>query len=486
MRWCDLDDSLEQRINSKAEMISTETLPNATKSIRTRRIRKNRTSNKKVLFIAAGLVVVLFLACGTLVGYYTWDRHTIVNGVKISGINVGNMTQSQAKSAADKEIDRLLNQTVNLTDGQHSNDVKLSDLGLSISDDKALKDAYDISRTGSVYHRIIAKMDAEKGVSFQFSSQWDDKKMQESLDKLFGQYNKPAIDASYKITDQNTMLIESEQTGSTYDVDALKTQIKAINYLKPVSGLNVNFKDQQPKVTAAQLEGEKITGLLATYTTHFDPSQTARTENVQLAAKALDKAVIKPGDILSFNNIVGERTVEGGYKDAYIIVNGKFIPGLAGGICQVSSTLYNTGLLANLSVVQRSNHDLAITYAPLGQDATVAYPDLDLKFRNTTAGYLLIRTRTTSNTLTIDLYGKVNPGQEVTITDSTESVVQPEEQRVVDKTLKHGESVVKQQGQPGYVVKSIRTVKVNGKVVSSEPLQKSLYKALPKIINVGP
>ncbi|WP_242966874.1 VanW family protein [Desulfosporosinus sp. FKA] len=481
-----MDESIEQRINSQTEMISTETLPKASKSIRNRRIRRNRTSKRKIFYIVAGVVVFLFVACGSFIGYYTWDQHTIVDGVKISGINVSNMTQSQAKSAANKEIDLLLNQTVKLSDGQHSNDVKLSDLGLSISADKALQDAYDLSRTGSIYHRIVAKMDAAKGVSFKFSSQWDDKKMQESLDKLFGQYNKPAIDATYKITNANTMLIEHEQTGSIYDVDGLKSQIKAINYLNPVSELKVNFKEQQPKVTAAQLEGEKITGLLASYTTHFDPSQTARTENVQLAAKSLDMAVIKPGDILSFNNIVGERTVAGGYKDAYIIVNGKFIPGLAGGICQVSSTLYNTGLLADLSVVQRTNHDLAITYAPLGQDATVAYPDLDLKFRNNTGGYVLVRTRTTSNTLTIDLYGKVKPGQEVAITDTTESVVQPDEQRVVDKTLKHGETVVKQQGQPGYVVNSIRTVKLNGKVVSSEPLQKSVYKALPKIINIGP
>lgn len=160
-------------------------------------------------------------------------------------------------------------------------------------------------------------------------------------------------------------------------------------------------------------------------------------------------------------------------------------PVLRGGICQVSSTLYNTGLLADLPVVQRSNHDLAITYAPLGQDATVAYPDLDLKFNNNTGGYLLIRTSTTSNSLTIQLYGKVKPGQEVAISNTTESVLPVEEQRHVDETLGHGVSVVKQRGQQGYVVNSTRTVKINGKVVSTEPLNKSVYKAMPTIIAVG-
>ncbi|HZK83955.1 MAG TPA: VanW family protein [Desulfosporosinus sp.] len=190
--------------------------------------------------------------------------------------------------------------------------------------------------------------------------------------------------------------------------------------------------------------------------------------------------------MLSFNKIVGERTIEGGYKDAYIIVNGQFVPGLAGGICQVSTTLYNTGLLANLAVAQWSNHDLAITYAPLGQDATVAYPDLDLKFKNNTGGYLLVRTITKYNTLTIELYGKVTPGQEVVITNTIESIIPAPVQRLVDETMVHGASVSKQQGQPGYFVKSKRTVKVKGIVVSSEPLNKSHYKALPKIFTVGP
>ncbi|MDP4125545.1 MAG: VanW family protein [Bacillota bacterium] len=281
------------------------------------------------------------------------------------------------------------------------------------------------------------------------------------------------------------MSIQSEHVGFVYNPETITSQIKEIDIYKPPSEIKVEFKEQVPQLTSKVLDDQKVTGLLASYTTHFDPSQTARSENVRIAAKALDKSIIKPGDILSFNNIVGERTVEGGYKDAYIIVNGQFVPGLAGGICQVSSTLYNTGLLANLPVTQRSNHDLAITYVPLGQDATVAYPDLDLKFNNNTGGYLLIRTRTSANSITIELYGKVKPGQEVSISNTTESVLPVEEQRHVDETMAHGAAIVKQHGQPGYIVNSTRTVKLNGKVVSTEPLQKSVYKALPTIIAVG-
>ncbi|MDQ7092461.1 VanW family protein [Desulfosporosinus sp. PR] len=483
-----MDESQEKRAKfGRDEVAATEVYGHNRNPVkRRRRAGKNRILNKKAVLIVSGIVLLLLLAVTIPVVYYTWDHHTIVEGVKIAGVNVGNMTQTQAQAALDQEITHLKSQTLALDADQKTINISLGDLGLLVSGDQALQNAYAISRKGSFYSKISAKMNAAKGVDFNLTSNWDDKKMTETLNSQLGSYNKPAVDASFAITPQNTMNIKGEQNGSNFDLDALKTQIKALDIFHPSSGVKVAFKDQSPQVTAAQLESQKITGLLATYTTHFDPSQVERSENVRLAANALDKAVVKPGDILSFNNIVGERTVEGGYKDAYIIVDGKFVPGLAGGICQVSSTLYNTGLLANLPVVQRSNHDLAITYVPLGQDATVAYPDLDLKFQNNTGAYLLIRTKTTSNSLTIELYGKVVPGQTVEIANTTESVTQPDEQHVVDQTLKHGVSVIKQQGQPGYLVKSVRTVKIDGKVVSTDPLKQSVYVPLPKIIASGP
>jgi vancomycin resistance protein YoaR len=444
-----------------------------------------RIMKKKPFYITFGIFLIMLIVAGASLLFYTWDRHTIVEGVSISGINVSNLTQDQAKTEIDKEVHRLLNQTLKLTVGQQSPEFKLEDLGLVVGDDLALQEAYTISRNGSIINKLRGKIAAAKGINFELTQKWDDQKLKDSLNRALAMFNKPASDASFEITNQNTMNIHNEHVGATIDTDALILQIKGINIFKPLPSFEVALKDQLPVITAAQLENQKITGLLASYTTQFDPSQSARTENVRIAAKALDMAVIKPGDTLSFNQIVGERTVEGGYLDAYIIVDGKFVPGLAGGICQVSSTLYNTGLLADLAVTQRSNHDLAISYVPLGQDATVAYPNLDLKFDNNTGGYLLIRTKTTSDSITVDIYGKVKPGQEVFITNTTESVIPPDEQRLVDETLAHGVSVLKQQGQQGYVVKSVRTVKVNGKVVSSEPLKQSVYKALPRIYAVG-
>lgn len=441
---------------------------------------------KKAFYSIVGLLLITLVLSGTLLLFYTRDQHTIVKGVSISGVNVGNLSQDEAKASIDKEIERLINQTVKLNLEQQSLEVKLADLGLSVTSDLALLEAYEISRKGSLPNKVLTKMSAAKGINFNLSQKWDDQILKNSLDQNLEEFDNPAKDASFEISNQNTMNIIKEQAGTTFDSDALITQIKEIDIYKPASEIKVDFKEELPQLTAAELEDQKITGLLASYTTRFDPSQSERTENVRVATKALDMTVVKPGDTFSFNNIVGERTVAGGYKDAFIIVDGKFVPGLGGGICQVSSTLYNVGLLANLSVVQRSNHDLAISYVPLGQDATVAYPDLDLKFNNNSDGYLLLRAWTTSNAVTIQLYGKVKPGQEVVITNKTESIIPAQEQRWVDETLAHGVTVLKQQGHSGSLVSSVRTVKLNGKVISSEPLKQSRYLSVPTIYAVGP
>jgi len=446
----------------------------------------NNLRRNKYFLVTTGLLFIVIFSVAILALIYTHDQHRFSEGVTISGLKVSNLTQDQAKTIIDKEVHTLLGQTIKLNVGPQSPEVKLEDLGLSVNEDLALQQAYDIGRKGSIFEKVSSKISARNGVNIIFPQKWDELKLSQTLKGTLEKFSNPATDATFQITKDNTMAIKSEHVGLVIDSETLIMKIKEINIYKLVPELKVDFKDQIPVLTAVQLEDQKITGLLASYTTRFDPTQTARTENVKIATKALDMAIIKPGDTLSFNKIVGERTVEGGYKDAYIIVNGEFVPGLAGGICQVSSTLYNTGLLANLAVTQRTNHDLAIKYVPLGQDATVAYPDLDLKFNNNTGGYLLLRTRSDYNTVTIELYGKVKPGQEVFIGNTIESLIPAVEQRLVDETMAHGVSVVKQQGQPGYNVKSVRTVKVNGVIVSSDPLSKSRYVALPKIFAVGP
>lgn len=140
------------------------------------------------------------------------------------------------------------------------------------------------------------------------------------------------------------------------------------------------------------------------YSTRFNSSMINRTHNISLAAKALDGIVLAPGARFSFNGSVGDRTIEAGYLEAPVISGDAFISGIGGGVCQVSTTLYNAALLAHLEILERHPHSLPVSYVPAGKDATVSYPTLDLKFRNSLKINLRIRSLVEGNTLNIALW----------------------------------------------------------------------------------
>ncbi|AFL99105.1 putative vancomycin resistance protein [Desulfitobacterium dehalogenans ATCC 51507] len=143
---------------------------------------------------------------------------------------------------------------------------------------------------------------------------------------------------------------------------------------------------------------------LAEFSTRFNVNEVNRTENIRLATEAINGTRIAPGEIFSFNETVGERTIAAGYKEAVVIEGNSFIPGIGGGICQVSSTLFNATNLAHLEIVERHHHSLPVGYVPPGQDATVFYSVLDFKFKNTTKEDIILRTLVEGGTLTIKIY----------------------------------------------------------------------------------
>ena len=176
----------------------------------------------------------------------------------------------------------------------------------------------------------------------------------------------------------------------------------------------INTQTMGVKVLEGRVEGyEKPVKLnlkvseplpLAEFSTRFNVNEVNRTENIRLAAEAIDGARLAPGEIFSFNETVGERTMAAGYKEAVVIEGNRFIPGIGGGICQVSSTLFNAANQAHLEIVERHHHSLPVGYVPPGQDATVFYAVLDFKFKNTTKEPLVLRTWVEGGTLTIKIY----------------------------------------------------------------------------------
>ena len=181
-----------------------------------------------------------------------------------------------------------------------------------------------------------------------------------------------------------------------------------------------------------------ITGVVGSYHTTYG-GIPSRLHNVALVAQLIDGALIAPGGTFSFNGTTGERTAEKGFQEAPVIINGELQTGLGGGICQVSTTVFNAAYEAGLQIDERTNHALYISHYPLGRDATVNYPDLDLKFTNDTDKWLLLRTFVGSGSLTVNLYGTPQNRRVETAEQPLRVVGAPRVDRVKDPTLLKGD-----------------------------------------------
>lgn len=283
-------------------------------------------------------------------------------------------------------------------------------------------------------------------------------------------------------TDPSGNTISPSQSGADFDVAEAQQLLDGTEerYVEvPVQLL-------APEVTTEDLKSKLFRDTLSSSTTKFNAGLKNRTTNVKLAASHINGTILNPGDVFSYNKTVGPRTYANGFLDATVFANGGAEDGVGGGICQVSSTLYVAALHADLSIVERKNHSLYVSYVPLGQDATVAYGAIDFRFENNTDYPIKIVAGTKGSSLTISLLGTKTQNKKVEIATSTLSSDPFQVVYQDDPTLQPGATKVKSGGYPGYKTQSYRVVYVDGKEVSRTLENTSTYKRLDKVILQGP
>lgn len=368
----------------------------------------NKPQRRKILLIILGAILTLFGVLTLSLVLYTWDRGTIAKGVVLE-ISLEQLSIEEAEFKLEQLSNSIHKRPIHLVSGEKSYQLSSQELGLTYTYDEPLQKACLIGREGNLIDKAVSKYKASWGITFEPDYHWDDPALVETLTKHLSTLNIPAEDAHFSVNSDNYLEIVPEKPGKQVDIESLAESIKK-QFPNGNQEIRIPFKEVTPILTKKDLENVKLNDLLSDYTTYFDPNQKERTFNIMLAAKAIDATVLKPGDVFSFNRTVGPRTALAGYQEAMIIEGNTFVPGLGGGVCQVSSTLYNAVRLvsSSLSVIERWRHSLPVTYVPSGQDATVAYPTLDFKFRNDTGGFLLIRSLVKGNSLSFSIY-KSNP-----------------------------------------------------------------------------
>lgn len=248
----------------------------------------------------------------------------------------------------------------------------------------------------------------------------------------------------------------------------------------------IPLKITVPKKTLSDLGEEAFPDKLATFTTRYDPSNLNRSNNISISAEKIDGTIIMPGETFSYNQTVGERTIAEGYKEAGAYAGGRVVQDVGGGICQTSSTLYNAALLANLEIVDRSNHQFLTSYVSAGRDATVSWGAIDFKFKNTRTYPIKIEASAKNGVCTMSIVGiKEEKEYEVVIQPVVLSYIPYTTKYENDPTIEEGKEVIEQSGYTGCTSETYRILKLNGNVVSKTLLSKDTYDPMTKIIKRG-
>ena len=431
-----------------------------------------------------GTIFALILAAA-FIAFPVWQGYAykgkIYNNISVSGFNVGGLTLSQARN----RLRRLPPppQNITITAESFSERLDINSLGASARLSKALMRAYGAGRDDSFYAQLpSAAARAVNPQNIQIEYRLNEAKLLKLLEEIGVLLNRPAINAK-RLTSGGNITIEPHQVGRTLLVDSSAKNIRA-SLGRNGRRAALAFKLDTPGTTAESLRVQKIEVMIAQFSTDFDPKQEGRNTNIVLAAKKIDGHLVHPGDVFSFNDVVGARTADRGYKLATVIENGNLAQGIGGGICQLATTVYNAYMIAGLPTVERNLHSNFIAAYPLGRDAGVSDGTYDLRFKNDTGGYILMRALTGHGRMTIRLYGprieRVNTFSKPSSTDFV-----PYRIRITAEKLPPGVKIVAQKGVSGRTVRLKRTVEANGKVLFEEMIN-SRYTPRDEIIKAGP
>ena len=353
--------------------------------------------------------------------------------VSIAGISVTGLAPNDAKRRISRELKDKLATRIKLTDGSRALYRKRSDLGIRLDVDAMVK----------------ATQGGKKSAPLKLKA--DPRDLQLAFRNLSKRFNFAGRDAKIVETGGGVRIVPDlparklDPTASAYKAAQL------INKNPTVRVLELSSKTTPRKLKASAFKG--IDARIGSYSTNFNPSNVKRTQNMRIAIKAIDGTILKPNQVFSLNNTVGERTQARGYRTSIIFLNGYKVPGVGAGVSQVTGTLFNAALVAGLPIPEVRFHSQPVAYIPVGRDATVAWGGFDMKFKNNTQAPIYIKYTIKGDTARAVLFGKRTPGQKVSLT--------------IRK---------KQKGPQLITAQLYRTIRRNGKVASKQLIRNHTYK----------
>ena len=327
---------------------------------------------KKVIAILVSSILLIAVSAAIYLNSLTQDEF-IYPSVSIEGIDISGYSIEEAKTILEE---RLNLGKIAFKFEDKSWDYSLKDLGFSYDYDKSIKEAYDIGRENNLINNWITifKLNHSDSVDLKSYRTNNYQELDTIYNQIKAEIDRPAIDATLSISD--SISITPDQVGAEVDIEKLKLLAKnMIEENHKEINIEVPVNITQASIKKAQLS--EINGVIGEFTTSFNAKVAGRSANIKLASSKVDALLLMPGQELSFNNATGKISLSTGYKNAPVIVKGELQEGVGGGVCQVSTTLYNSVLYAGLEVLQRRSHSIPSGYVSIGRDAAVSYGSLD-------------------------------------------------------------------------------------------------------------
>ncbi len=316
-------------------------------------------------------------------------------------------------------------------------------------------------------------------------------KVRVDADKLAGviqqdvkKLERDPVDARWVVNGRRVRIVPAKNGLALHPVDTARL-VRNAGLASGDRQAEVALRADEPEMTTAKAKSWGIKQEIQTITTDLGASPANRVHNVKLLASILDGKIVPPGGTFSFNEYVGQRTPERGFKEGYAIVGGLFLPSIGGGVCQAATTVYDTAFYAGYPIEQRQNHSFYISHYALGMDATVDWAGPDLQFKNDTKYGILIKAWADDASMTVSFYSTPSGRKVEKIEGEKTAFTKPGERFILKKGLPDGAKVKTTEGVQGFSVTVKRIVRKDGKVIRRDEFT-SHYDPEETIYRVGP
>lgn len=451
--------------------------------------KRRKKKNALILILLFSVITVAgIVSAGISYMYNTVKAYEglIYPGVVVGKVDLSKKTSEEAKKILKSEyLDKIVTKELSVNTPEKKHTIKFGEMSAKFDLDKAANEALNYGKNLNIISKYkIIKNPVQKNVELVFS--YDDKKVKSFIGNIEKEVHKEPINA--KLTKiGGTFSVSGHQSGRKLTKDKLEKEV--LSKINGEIGANIEteapIEEIKPTITSDKLRA--VNARISAFSTSYGAiSSPQRANNIQKAAASINGTILMPGDTFSFNGIVGQRTEARGYQAAPVIVGNKVESGLGGGICQVSSTLYNAILRANLKSTERAHHTLPSSYVPLGRDATVDWGNIDYKFKNTLNYPIYIEAYAAGGNVGFNVYSSnLLTSKSYDITSETYETIPSTTQTVQDASLTEGQQQVVQKPYTGYKVKVYKNTYENGKLVDKELISNDFYRPVNGVIKVG-